>query len=77
MNIQVNEKFDLLKILEQGGIVRLKIMIGEMLFMSEAVLQALHTWLKQFYQEGSSKTVGENIALLMLQLMASRFRLAD
>ena len=43
LNIWVNEKFDLMPILDQGNILRLKIMIDEMLFMSEAVVQALNT----------------------------------
>ena len=47
-NIWVNEKFDLLPILEQGGILRLKLMPDKMLFISEAVVQVLHTWLKTF-----------------------------
>ena len=34
INIRVNEKFDLLTILDQVGIVRLKLMLDEMLFMS-------------------------------------------
>ena len=48
-----------------------------MLFMSEAVVQALNNWLKQFPQEVTSKTVGENIARLMLQFMACSVRLSD
>ena len=34
LNIQVNENFDLLPIIEQGGIIRLKLMIDEMFFVS-------------------------------------------
>ena len=51
LTIRVNKKFDLLPIIDQGGIVRLKLMLDGMLFMSEAVFQALNTWIKQFYQE--------------------------
>ena len=43
--IQVNENFDLLPILEQGGILHLKIILDEILLVSEAVFQALNTWL--------------------------------
>ena len=45
-------------IIEKGGITCLNIMLDEMFFMSEAVVQVLNTWLKQFPQEGPSKTVG-------------------
>ena len=45
LNIRVNEKFDLLPILEQGVIVRLKLMLDYMFFMSEIVIQSLHTWI--------------------------------
>ena len=48
-------------ILEQGGIVSLKLILDEMFFMSKAIVQALNAWLKQFSQEGPPKTVGENI----------------
>ena len=58
LNIQVNEKFELMPIIEKGGIICLKIILDEIFFMSEAVVQALNTWLKQFTQEGPSKTVG-------------------
>ena len=46
LNIWVNENFDLLKIIEQGGIVSLKIMLVDMFFMYEAVVQTLQTWTK-------------------------------
>ena len=77
INIWFNEKFDLLPILEQGVIVRLKIILDEMFFMSEAFSQDLNTWNKQFFLEGPSKTVGEKIALLMLQLLSYSVRLMD
>ena len=35
-----------LPIIEEGGIVRLKIMLDEMFFVSEAVFKSLHTWIK-------------------------------
>ena len=57
LNIRVNEKFDLLSIIDKGGIVRLNLMLDEMLFMSEAVVKTLNTWLTHFTQEVSSKTV--------------------
>ena len=50
LNILVNKNFDLLPMIEQGGIVCLNIVIDEMFFVSEAVLRALNTWLKQYSQ---------------------------
>ena len=64
-------------IIKQGGIVRLIIVLDYMLFMSEAIVQALNNWLKQFPQEVTSKTVGENIARLMLQFMACSVSLSE
>ena len=75
--IWFNEKFDLLPILGKGGIVRFKLMLDDMFFMSEAVVKALNNWLKQFSQDGTSKAVGENIALLMLHFLAWSVRLSD
>ena len=77
LNIQVNEKFELMPIIQKGGIICLKIMLDEMFFMSEAVVQALNNWLKQFPQEGPSNTVGQNIALLMLQFLTCSVILSD
>ena len=77
LNIQVNEKFDLLPIIEQGDIVRPKIMIDDMLLMYEEVVQALHTCIKHFPQEGSPKKVGEKISLLMLHFLACSVHLLD
>ena len=48
LNIRVNDKFDLLPVLGQVGTVRLKCVLDEMLFVSEAVVQALNNWLKTF-----------------------------
>ena len=53
LNIQVNDKFDLLPTIEQGGIVRLKIILEEMFFLSEAVVQSLHAWIKHFFSVGT------------------------
>ena len=38
LNTQVNEKLYLLSVLEQGGIIRLKLILDEIFFMSEAVV---------------------------------------
>ena len=66
-----------MSILEQGGIVRLKIIFDDMFFMYEAISQALNTWLKQLPQEGTSKTVGENKSLIVLQFQSCSVRLSD
>ena len=77
LNIRVNDKFDLLPVLGQVGTVRLKCVLDEMFFVSEAVVQALNNWLKQFSKGGSSKTVGENMSLLMLRFLDFSVRLLD
>ena len=77
LNIWVNDKFDLLPILGKGGIMRLKIILDDIFFMSEAVIQALNTWIFKKSQEGPSKTVGVNIALLILQFLACSIYLSD
>ena len=77
LNIRVYGNFYLLPIIWQGGILRLNIIIDRIFFVSEAVVQALHTWIKPFSQEGPSKTVIYNIALLILKFLSWRFYLAD
>ena len=52
-------------------------MLDDIIFMYEAVLQSINTRLKPFYQEGTSKTVGENIALFMLQFLSCSVRLLN
>ena len=75
LNIRVNEEFYLLPIIEKGVIVCLKIMLDDTFFMSEAVVHNLHAWIEQFSQEGPSKTVGDNIALSIIQFLACSVRL--
>ena len=77
LNIGVIENFYLLKIIEQGGILRLKLTLDRILFVSEAVSQALNTWLKCFSQEEPSKTVGEKIELVILQFLAFSIRISN
>ena len=64
-------------IIEQDGIVSLKLILDEMFFMYEIIVQTLNTWIKPFSQEGPSKTVVENIALLMLHFLACSVHLSD
>ena len=63
LNILVDENFDLLQILDLGGIVRLNIMLDNIFCVSEAVFQALHIWIFKKYQEGPPKSVGEHITV--------------
>ena len=75
LNIRVNDKFDLLSIIDQGGIICLK--LDDMLFMSEESAQELNTRNFKNHKEGSSKTVGDNIEQLMLQFLACRMLLSE
>ena len=45
LNIRVNEKLDILPIIDQDGIVCLNFIPDEMFFMLETVFQSLHTWI--------------------------------
>ena len=55
---RVDEKFDKIKSLEQGGITYLKFMLNKMFFMTNNIVAALQTSLKNFSEEGILKTVG-------------------
>ena len=77
LNIRVTYKIELLPLKEQGGVVRLKLMLDKMFFMSAAVVSALQEWIKQFAVAGPSKTPGENIAICMQQFLACSTRLAE
>ena len=45
LNIRVNEKFDLLSIIEKGGMVCLKLMLDDIFLLYEAVVKPLNTWI--------------------------------
>ena len=77
LTLHVNKKYDLLTLIKQGGVVRLKIMLDEMFFMSEAVVTALQGFIKKFALQGPTRTVGENIHLLIQQYEACCTRLTD
>ena len=47
LNIRVNENNYLLSIIENGGIVCLKLMLDEIFLMSEAFFKALNTSIKK------------------------------
>jgi len=76
LNLRIDEKLSLLPDIEQGGIVRLKLMLDEMFFMSEDVVTALQHWFENFATIGPSKTAGENISVLMQQVTSCAERLA-
>ena len=58
---QVDEKFDKIDPLEQGGITHLIFFLGEMFCMTNDAVTALQKLLKTFLEEVLSKTVGENV----------------
>ena len=67
---RVDEKFEKLKSLEQGGIFYLKFMLDEMLCMMEDVVDVLQTFLKNFSEEGILKTVDENVSEISAHVKA-------
>ena len=54
---RVDKKFENLKSIKQGGITYLKFMLDEMFCMTNNVVAELQTFLKNFSEEGLSKTV--------------------
>ena len=74
---RVNKKSENLESLEQGGIPYLKFMLDEMFCMTNDVVAALHTFLKNFSEEGLSKMVGNNLSEILVQVKAIRERLAE
>ena len=71
------EKFKKLESLEQGGINYLNFMLDDMFCMKNDVVSALKTFLKNFSEEGLSKTVGENVSEISAQVKAVSGRLAE
>ena len=59
---QVNEKFENIEALKQGGITYLEFFLDKMFCMTNDVVTAFQTFLKTFAEEVSSKTVGENVS---------------
>ena len=54
---RVDENFKKLKLLKQYGITYLEFMLDEMFCMTNNVVAELQTFLKNFSEEGLSKTV--------------------
>ena len=55
---RVDKKSEKLELLEQGGTTYLKFMLDKIFFMTNNVVSVLQTLLKNFSEEGLSKTVG-------------------
>ena len=73
----VDENVKKLESLEQGGITYLKFMLENMFCMTNNVVAILQTFLKNFSEEGLSKTVGENMLKILAQVKAVSERLAE
>ncbi len=58
---RIDEKFDHLYEYEQGGITYLKMVLDEMLTMSNMVVMSLQNFLKQFAKEGITKVPNEDV----------------
>ena len=67
---RVDEKFKKLESFEQGEITYLKFVLDEMFCMTNDVMAALQTFLKNFSEEGLSKTVGGNVMEILAQVKA-------
>jgi hypothetical protein len=57
----VDDKFDVLPVDEQGGSVYLKLLFDIVYNMTEPVIRALHTWIKNFRCNGINKIFEENV----------------
>ena len=68
INIWFNRSFTYCQLLTKVTLYASILCLMRCSLIFEAVFQSLHTWFKQFSLEEPSNTVGENIALLMLQL---------
>ena len=73
---RVDEKFEKLKSLKQGGITYLECMLDGMFCMKNNVVAALHTFFENFAEEGILKTVGGNMSEISAQVKALSRRLA-
>ena len=74
---RVDEKYQALDSLEQGGITYLNLILDEMFCMTNNMVSALQTFLKTFADFGLTKTVGENVAKATAQVKAFCERLSN
>ena len=72
----VEQKFEAMDRIEQGGITYLNIALDEMFNMSDIVITLLQKFFKNFYRDGVAKQPSENLALLIKQINAVVERLA-
>ena len=59
---RVDEKFEKIELLKQGGITYLEFMLNKMFCMTNDVISALQTFLNNLAEEGLLKTVGDNVS---------------
>ena len=74
---RIEEKYEALDGLAQGGITYLKIALDEMFDMSDIVITSLQDFFKNFARDGVAKYPSENVALLVQQINAVAERLAE
>ena len=74
---RVDDNFQQLKPLEQGGITYLKFLLDEMFCMMNDVVTALQSFLKEFVDKGLTNTVGENVLEAYAQVKAVSERLLE
>ena len=67
---KVEEKYEALYGIEQGGVTYIKISLGEMFDMCDVVITSLQELFKKFSWDGVSKYPSENMALLVHKINA-------
>lgn len=77
LNKRVDEKYDELEETQKGGVVRLKLQLDEMFYMSPDVVNALQEWLRLFETTGVTRLQGENVAFGADQFEVVCVRLAE
>ena len=65
---RVEDKYEALDGLKQGGITYLKIALDDMFNMSDVVITSIQEFFKKFARDGLSKYPSENLALLVQQI---------
>ena len=66
----VDEKYQALDSLERGGVTYLKLLLDEILCMTNDVVSSLQMFLKIFADVGLTKTAGDNVAEATAQVKA-------
>ena len=73
----VEDKYEALDRLEQGGITYLNMALDEMFNMSDVIITFLQEFLKNFARDGIAKYLSENVALLVQHINAVSECLAE